>query len=453
MVTPYLRLQQRVLARIPPRVMRLVTTALSAYLGRLGTLVVTLVALPIARHALTPKDFGLWMVLTSLLNFLAFTDLGIGNGVLNQTISANAKNDRLALRNILVTGYQCTLLIAFVLAGIGWLFATPITDILGISGDTDPAQATKAVDSLRIFVILMALNIPASLVQKIQLGMQQGHWVGVHQLSSALTSTLLIAVAPQSHITLIYLILATTGIQLAINLIISFAWLSRHEIFASFPKLKRIDRPLLTKILSTGGFFLALQVAGALAFQSDGIVITRTLGLAAYGDFALTQRLYLIISVFLSSTLLGIWPTFGDLIARQQLSEARRALMSSLIGVCFVAALASLGLSLSMPWLFQHWLRSSLQPSIGLLIALSAWTVMEAVGTVSGTFLNAANLLRPQVLMALMMACCAFGLKWLTTPLYGPAGAVWATFISYALITLPATGFILRRLFHPPSAA
>ena len=42
--------------------------------------------IPMTRAALPPELFGVWMMLSSLLGFFVFTDLGIGNAVLNKQI-------------------------------------------------------------------------------------------------------------------------------------------------------------------------------------------------------------------------------------------------------------------------------------------------------------------------------------------------------------------------------
>jgi O-antigen/teichoic acid export membrane protein len=439
------------LTQIDRRFVRLGIIAASAYLGRIGTLVVTLVTLPIARHTLSADDFGLWMMISSLLGFLSFADLGIGNGVLNGTIAANAKHDQQALRKLLVAGYHCTLLIAVLLGAAGWAFADHALIALGLSHPSAPADLSGAIDSLRIFIVLMALNIPASLAQKAQLGMQQGHWIGASQLLTALISTTLIVLMPRMYITVPNLICATLGVQLITNIVVTFVWLNQHMPTPLFEQPQRIDWTTHKNILATGALFLLLQISMALAYQSDGIVITRTLGLSAYGDFALTQRLYLVISIFLSATLLGLWPTFGDSLARRDYPWARRLLTRTALGAASFAATAAVILSLSMHWICQHWLNGSLTPSVGLLVALSAWTVLEAVGTIASAFLNSANLLRPQIVIALAMAGSAFALKWIATPLFGPAGAVWATFLSYLLIAVPATLVILQRYFHTAS--
>jgi O-antigen/teichoic acid export membrane protein len=152
-----------------------VATAGASYLGRFGMGIVMLITLPIARHILDPELFGVWMMLSALLGFMAFADLGIGNGVLNKTTQAKASGNVLELRRILVSGYVCTSLVgvAVYLIWLLWmqLSATPTA----VAGDIHEANRAEVLQAFHVFAAVLAINIPASLIQRVQLGMQQGY--------------------------------------------------------------------------------------------------------------------------------------------------------------------------------------------------------------------------------------------------------------------------------------
>ncbi len=224
-------------------------------------------------------------------------------------------------------------------------------------------------------------------------------------------------------------------------------WLRRNRVFRDAQARDLVDARTLRGLLRSGSQFFALQVAVAFAFQSDAIVITQRLGQAVYGDFAVVQRLFLFVSMLLNSSLLGLWPAFGDAIARGDISWARRVLTRGLLLAAFFASLASLALVSSIDWITAHWLKASLAPALSLCAVLGTWTVIDAMGAVSGAFLNGANLVRIQVLLALAMAASAFVGKWYMTPLLGPMGAVLATIVAYGAISVPGQFFIYRNVF------
>jgi O-antigen/teichoic acid export membrane protein len=434
------------LKALDPRLSMVLATAAASYVGRFGMGLVVLLTVPMARGTLAPDLFGVWMMLTALLGFFAFADLGIGNGVLNGVTQAMANNDRLQIRRLLGSGYLCTVALGLAVFSLWavWTFcaARPVA-VAGLIGKQHEAEVLRA---LHVFAFFLALNIPASLAQKAQLGSQQGYWIGFAQFVSAVGALVAVPWVLHRHGELYELVLATLGIQTLVNVCSTIWWLRRQAIFAGARWVEMQNGATTWALLRTGVYFFSLQLAAAFAFQSDAIVITQQLGQTIYGDFAVVQKLFLFLSMVLSSALLGLWPAFGDAIAKNDMGWMKNVLLRSLVAAGSFSTLAAVGLILSMDWITTHWLHTATPPGYGLLWALATWTILEALGTVCGMFLNGANAIRIQVVFALAMASLAFGGKWLLTPVVGPTGAVLATIAAYLLISVPGQIYIIRRL-------
>jgi O-antigen/teichoic acid export membrane protein len=427
----------------------LLLTAGASYLGRFGSGIVLLVTIPMTRSALPPELFGVWMMLSSLVGFFAFADLGVGNGVLNRVTAAIAIGDRAGLRRTIIAGYACTFAVGVLLL-LGWAAWVGVSDHPArIAGVLSPAFEHDVVRAFTAFTVLLAINISASLVQKIQLGAQAGHWIGIAQFVAAAGT--LAGVTATVHLGggLTALVFASLGVQVAVNLASTLLWIASRRMLARSVENDGFDIPAVRALLRTGSLFLALQLAVAFAFQSDVIVITQTLGASAYGDFAVVQKLFLFVTMILAAGLSGLWPAFGDAIARRDMAWARRTLARSLMITATFAVLSVLALILSMGWITRHWLHLNVPPPLALCLVLGAWTVLDALGSVCGAFLNGANVLRAQLIFAVCMASLAFAGKWWLTPVLGSPGAVLATLLSYLAITVPGTLFIFRRMFAP----
>lgn len=443
----------RSLARLParlsrdPRLRRVVLTAAASYAGRFGAGIVVLVTIPMARAALDPELFGTWMMLTALLGFFNFADLGIGNGVLNLVTRARAAADAPLLQRALAAGYACTGAAGVLLLAAWGLWVAASAAPTSVAGQVSAANAPAVLAAFTTFAVLLAINIPAALVQKAQLGFQQGYWIGLTQLASSAVTLVAVPWILHARGPLFALILATLGAQALANIASTLIWLRRNAVFRDVRWSGLVDAPMLRGLLRTGSHFLALQLAVAFAFQSDAIVITQKSGQAAYGDFAVVQKLFLFVSMVLGSALLGLWPAFGDAMARGDVSWARKVLLRAVAMAGTFASLISLLLVVCIGWITSHWLKTPFAPPLSLCVALGAWTVIDAMGAVSGNFMNGANLVRVQVVLALAMAGAAFGGKWFLVPLLGPTGAVLATLMAYCAISIPGQFFIYRNLF------
>jgi O-antigen/teichoic acid export membrane protein len=434
----------------PPdaRLKRIILTAGGTYLGRFGLAIVALVTLPMARQALHAELFGIWMMLSALLGFMAFADLGVGNGVLNKITEAQAAGDRARLRKVLGSGYACTGGVG-ILVALAWLAWSRLSDDPTIVvGRISPEHRPEAMAALTVFALVLAINIPASLIQRVQLGMQQGYWNGVAQFAGAGVTLVAVPLALRSDGGLAALVLATIGVQAAVNIVNTVIWLHRNGLLQLGGWRGALDFGMVRALLRLGSMFFLLQLAASFAFQSDAIVITQTLGQAAYGDFAIVQRLFLFVSMLMSAAMMGLWPAFGDALARGETHWVRRTLGRALLITALIMGSVCLALTLSIGTVMQLWLGEPHGPPLLLTGLLAAWAVVEALGTVVASLLNGANLIRAQVLIAVTMGVASFAGKWLLVHPVGSAGVVLATLVAYACISIPAQVLLLVRLLR-----
>ncbi len=433
--------------KIDERTKRVISIASASYLGRFGQGIAVLVNLPLARENLNSELFGVWMMLSALLGFMAFADLGIGNGVLNQTTRAKVADDRQLLQRTLAAGYAITIAVGCLLF-LAWIVWTRLSvEPTALAGTISVHNRPEVLKALSFFAIILAVNIPASLILRVQLGAQQGYLNGLNQLACALLSMILVPLILYWGGSVSELVLATLGVQALVNILNSVIWLQRHDMFGEHSWSRSLDVQTIKSLLQTGSMFFLLQLAVAFAFQSDAIVITQTLGQSTYGDFAIVQKLFLFISMLLSTAMLGLWPAFGDALASNQKAWAMKALKRGMITTAVITLLAVSVLAAGMPLILEYWMKSSVQTMWSLILVLAVWTVIDGVANVAGAFMNGANMLRPQLLLAVCMASSAFAAKWLLTPTLGATGAVLGTILAYCIISVPGQIYVIKRVF------
>lgn len=396
-----------------------------------------------------PDLFGVWMMLSGLVGFFAFADLGVGNGVLNRMTAAHAAGDQREQRRVMRAGYACTGAVGFTVLAVwlGWVALTPIPTIA--VGDIAVEHRREVLFALHVFVFLLAINIPASLIQKQQLGLQSGHWVGYAQLGAAAGTLIGVPAALALGSGLPALVMGSLGMQVGANLVSAWLWRRRHAKTStsgsSTPLREAPEWRVIASLLRIGSLFLVLQLAAAFAFQSDAIVIVHQLSQAAYGDFAVVQRVFLAASSVLLAGLAGLWPAIGEALASGDTAWVRRILLRSYTFVFAVVGTTCIVLAFFMPQIVLLWVGMHTPPPMALLAVLAVWTMMEAMGNVSGVFLNAAGLLRAQIVLAVLMSTAAFLGKWYLVGKLGAWGAVLATLIAYSVISIPMQIYLVSR--------
>lgn len=80
-------------------------TSVLAFSARLMGVATALVTVPLTLNYLGVESYGLWLTLSSVALLLGFTDLGIGNGVLNALSEAHGHDDRSLARDAVASGF------------------------------------------------------------------------------------------------------------------------------------------------------------------------------------------------------------------------------------------------------------------------------------------------------------------------------------------------------------
>ncbi|HLL10064.1 MAG TPA: oligosaccharide flippase family protein [Rubrivivax sp.] len=440
------------LAALSPRTRRLLGTTVASYLARGVSAAVLLLTIPLARRLLEPELFGLWMMLGALLSFLAFADLGIGNGLMNRVSQAVHRGNHEEAARTTVAAYFSTLACGLAL-GTAWFAWLLLADEpLRFAGAIPTAHVGQAAAAFSTLVVLVALSLPVQVTQKLQLVAQDGHWVGLSQLAAATGTLVLLPLGLWLELPLAALLLCTFGLQVGVGAATGVYWLVVRQ---QLPGLRAapLQRQAVSALLRTGSLFFVLQLCAAFAFQSDAFVISQLLGPAAYGDFAAVQRLFLSVTMLVSASMVGLWPAFSDALARNDLPWARRAFARSLgLGVAVMSLLCA-AITVAMPWIGQHWLAMTTAIPLALLLTLSGWTVLETLGQISGTLLNGAGIIRAQVGVAIVVAVASFAAKWWLVAQVGAWGAVLASIVAYSVVSVPCQVWLLRRVLSPATLA
>lgn len=404
-------------------------TALVARAVQVGT---SLITIPIVIHYLGNERFGLWMTISSVLAIANFADFGLGNGVLNTVATAYGNDDRNAIREAISSGFAVlTAVAAAILVIFAAIFAlVPWANVFHV---TSAVARQEAGPALAVFVVCFVLNIPLDVVQRAQLGLQEGFRTNLWQIGGSMAGLagVIAGVKAQAGLPLLVTALAGAPVFAAALNTSEFFFFSRRDLA---PRWDFVSRATLVQIGKLGSLFFVLQIVVAVAFSVDNFIIARVLGAAQVPAYSIPQRMFSIISLVVAMLMAPLWPAYGEAIARDDMTWVRRTLSRSLLMVFAGAALASaILLALAKP-ILSWWIGPQIQSPALLLIGLAVWTVMDCCGNALAMFLNGAHIVQLQVVVASIFAVVCLLMKVWLTRRFGIVAVPWTTLGSYALL-------------------
>ena len=255
---------------------RLRTGILSAVASRGIAALAPLMLIPLTFGDLGTDGYGRWMAVVSLTSMAIWADLGLGTGLMTRLSHAIAVRDGALGRQLVSTAYFLLsslaltglLVLAVVARWIPWESALNIDD-----ADASSLAPRIALICLGAFI----LNVPLSLVQRIQYAHQQvaqsNAWVAAGSLSSVALAWA--AVSVNAGVTLVILGVALGPILG--NLLNTVWFFNRNR--ESVPRLRNVGGAAARSMAGLGGRFLLVTLVSSVSLNVATLIVAHTSGL------------------------------------------------------------------------------------------------------------------------------------------------------------------------------
>jgi O-antigen/teichoic acid export membrane protein len=420
-------------------------------LARVIQIGTSLVTVPITLKYLGNERFGLWMTISSVLAMAAFADFGVGNGVLNTVAKAFGKDDMEGVRKAVSSGFALLSSIAAILL-FSFFTIYRFVNWPDFFRVVSPTARTEAGPALTVFAVCFALNISMDVVQRVQLGLQQGYRYGLWQLCGSFIGFIGVLAGVWFRVSLPTLVIAIAGAPVfatALNALHFFAFV-RPDLR---PSLTLVSREVISEIARLGGLFFVLQVVLAISFSADNFIIARMLGAVNVPEYSIPQRMFALVTMMSSMLVAPLWPAYGEAISRGDMHWVRRTLRRSMLLVLALSTVAAGSLLVLSHSLIRLWVGARINPPFLLLLGLAIWTIISCCGDSLAMFMNGAAIIKIQVIVASTFGATCLMTKLVFIRHFGVSGIPWAAIMSYAvMVILPYSLLVPRAIerMHPP---
>jgi O-antigen/teichoic acid export membrane protein len=286
-----------------------------------------------------------------------------------------------------------------------------------------------------VFVLLSLVAMPLSVVQRVQLGYQEGFNSGLWQSLGSIISLAGTLIAIACKASLAWLVLGFTGgpvLALALNsahqFLIARPWLA--------PRLNDFSWATSRSLGRVGAQFLLLQVIGLVGFSTDTFILAQKIGADGVTQYAVIQKLFAVAMAALSIGFYPLWPAYAEAVARKDYEWVRRTFHRSLIACVGFSLLFAGPLILFGKQIILAWVKTPLPISFSALCASGAWLVLYGYGAALAMLMNGTSKLRIQIISGAFFAVASLTTKLLVAHTWGVAGVIWATVATYAIFVV-----------------
>ena len=396
------------------------------------SMILTLISAPIMLHHVDRADYGVLLTLTSIVGWVGYMDVGLGNGLRNKLPEFLAKGDFHSAKKIVSSCYV-TLAIYVALIIVIFLMVSPFVDWLGVlnSPTSDAGEIRGLTNVVFIaFCIQFLFGLINSILFAYQMPAFQSLFTFVGQFVA------LIALVIQVYVFDVTSVLQIGAVNSIIPPLVLF-WgsigLFRTKLKEIAPSFKLFEFKSVGSILSLGLKFFVLQMITIVLFQANSIIIARVVSPEAVVEYNLAFKYVSLLTMIFTIVITPVWSASTDVYVRKDFEWINKTLSFSR-KVCIASIFIGVLMVLASKFVYGMWLgRGSIDINYSTTGLILLYISFEMLYKVYGTIINGTGKVFAQIILTGIIAIIYIPLAIFLGNLCGLSGVLIANTIVFAL--------------------
>lgn len=351
---------------------------------------------PLLLTYLGDAKYGLWATLLSIINWINYFDVGIGNGLRNLLAKELSEEQYEEAKKSISTAYCVLTCISGIVLLIVLILTTSIDWFSFFATDIDMRP------TLAISFILICVNFVLSLSNTLLYALQLSERVAIRgiivQVINLSGVWLLQRTLPGSLVAMAILFGTSTMIVNIGNTINIFS--NRKNIR---PSIKFFEKEKIRSICNTGIKFFIIQIMCLMLFTVDNLLITHYFGAEQVTPFHIADKMFKTAYTVLAAFLVPIWSRTTVAYVHKDYNWIQKNLKQA-SSVCALFILGYFLLWLLFKPLVALWVQRELVFQSGLPFIMFVFYSIYSILAVECQFINGSGLINTQ-----MIAYCITG--------------------------------------------
>jgi O-antigen/teichoic acid export membrane protein len=362
-----------------------------------GSIMISLLILPLTINYVSSLQYGIWITISSVLNWLNFFDIGLGNGLRNKYVEAVALNDYTLAKKLVSTTYALVALIALALCIIFFI----INGFLDYSKlfNTPLAFADELKLLFPILFVFFNIQLILSLINSVLIADHKISKASLINFLGALIGFIAIYILSETVSGSLFILGLTLSGSPLIVLVLANWFLFKRSYKTVAPSWSYIEFNYSKSLLKLGGSFFIIQIAVLVIFSSSNFLIAHLLGPLEVTKYNIAYK-YFSVFILLFNIVLGpYWSVFTEAYIKKEFTWIKNT-VSKLIKVWVLVVVGILMMLFLSPFIYPLWIGSSIHIDFNLSVAVCLFVIVSAWNSIFGYFLNAVGKIKLQLFLS-----------------------------------------------------
>lgn len=390
---------------------------------QIGTVALSFVAVPMTLRYLGLSNYGVWILLLTLVDLLGYLDFGIGHSLRNKYVTAKSKGTN-ELNKFVSTAFFLFVLISciFTITVSALLLIVDVHKLLNTPNLLNDNLAAAIILSVGLFSVRFVMNIICIILTA---------------ENKPVIPAIVIFTGNLFYLTGIYLISSNNEQSIGyiaglfylsqlLPLICMFLYAFNKKYGELYPRISHFSVDHIYKLIDLGGKFFVIQISVLILTQANVIIIAKINGVESLAEFNLAVKYTNVIIIIFTAMLVPLWSATTDAFHKGDLDWIRNEYkrINSLWIYLFAACVT---LYVVSSYVYEFWLQGLVRPNEQLLAILLLNLMLLARSTLYRSFTNGVGMIKLQATILSLQAAVHIPLTVFAAEKFGVIGVALVT--------------------------
>jgi O-antigen/teichoic acid export membrane protein len=386
------------------------------------SILVVLIYVPVLLNYLDSERYGVWLALSSIIQWISYFDLGLGNGLRNNLASSLAIKNHALSKRLISTTYallglifgSLIILIVIVFPFIDW------SNILNTNIIPEKELLMVALIAATMICVQFILNV----IKVILLADQRPALSNIiDPINQIIALGIIVLLLKATDIRSLVLLCTIISLSMVVVLFLASVYLYKKEYKIFKPSIKSIDFKLTRSILGLGSRFFIIQISGLIIYSTSNIIIIQLCGPADVTTFQIAYRYFTIGIILFGVVITPFWSAVTEAFAVEDYKWLKN-ILSKLTKLSLVFSAGVVLMLLLNQWAFKIWIGDKVIVPWLLSIVFTIYAILTIILTPFSNFINGLGKLKLTTYVTILKSILFFPLAIFLTKTFGIAGIV-----------------------------
>lgn len=393
------------------------------------SILISLILVPMTLSYLTSYDYGVWLTVSSILLWLDYFDVGLGNGLRNKLTEAIAVNDMPLAKSYVSTTFfflVCIVVVVFfcflfLQQWINWSAVLNISQSYG-----------HRISQMIVYVFLfVCITFSLKFIGNIYLAKQLPIISNLISLLSQFLSFSIIWILTITTKGNLEYVAYTYSLAPAVVLLLAYP-ITFKRYKELLPSFKSINLMHFKSLMSLGVQFFFIQLSCVLIYTTSNLIISYNLTPADVTPYNIAFKYFNSIFMVFSIIVTPMWSAVSDAYVRKELDWIKNT-MKHLKKIWWILMIITAIMLFFSNIVYNIWIGGNVNISFSLSLCTAIYVVILTFSSLYSNFLNGMGKLKLQLFVIVFMSLIFVPLAVIMVRSLGTIGVV----LALCIVNLP----------------